>query len=103
MRTSKELKLKATPLQRVLGFDVAEEIYDLLPFEAQLIIDCKIEGYTEKDIAEAMGLAQQRVSEKFLQARQVLLTSKLHLILESRQYYREITPIVMEEENDERR
>ena len=92
----KEVKLANTPLQRILGFEVAEEIYDLLPLHAQVILDLKIEGYHEQDIGEAMGISQQYVSKIFRQSRAALLKSKLHLILEARQHYRETNPIVMD-------
>lgn len=93
---NKVLVLEPTPLQRVVGFEVAEETYDLLPLFAQLILDCKIEGYTEQDIAAALGLAQSTVNDTFKRARYALLKSKLRLILESRLYYRENHPIVMD-------
>jgi DNA-directed RNA polymerase specialized sigma24 family protein len=89
------LKLESTPLQKVLGFDVAEEIYDLLPLRAQIIIDCKIEGYTEQEIAEVLGVAQSTVSDTLKKARHTLVRSKLRLILESRQHYKESNPIVL--------
>lgn len=91
-------RLKLTPLQRIVGIDVAEEIYDNLPIYAQYILDLKIEGYTEHDIAAALGISQSRVSAIFSQAKYYLVDSKLHLILESRVIYRETHRTVMEKE-----
>jgi DNA-directed RNA polymerase specialized sigma24 family protein len=88
--------LQPTPLQRVVGFEVSEEIYDQLPLFAQCILDLKIEGYSEPQIASALGIAQSNVHMIFKQARHQLLKSKLHVILEARQVYRENTPIVMD-------
>lgn len=85
----KKNQLEMTPLQRIVGFDVAEEIYDNLPIFAQYILDLKIEGWTEQDIALALGCAQSTVNDTFRRARHYLLTSKLKLILETRVHYRE--------------
>ena len=93
----KKIDLEATPLQRVVGFEVSEEVYDMLPLLAQLILDCKIAGFTEQDTALALGVAQSTVNDTFKKARWVLLKSKLHLILETRQDYRERTPLVRED------
>lgn len=89
-------RLPPTPLQRIVGFEVAEEIYDNLPLYAQYILDLKIAGYSETQIAATLGVAQSTVNETFKRARYYLLESKLHLILEARIHYREINPIVME-------
>lgn len=94
----KEIKLEATPLQKLLGFEVAEEIYDMLPLTAQYIIDLKIENVPEQDIALALGCAQSTVNDTFHKARHALIKSKLYLTLEARQYYRETHPIVMGED-----
>lgn len=90
-------RLEMTPLQRIVGVDIAEELYDQLPLLAQYIIDLKIEGYKEQDIAKALGIAQSTVNDQFKRARYTLVKSKLHLILEMKQHYRETTPIVMDE------
>lgn len=91
-------RLEATPLQKIVGFEVAEEIYDLLPLNAQLIIDLKIEGWTEQEIAIALNCAQSTVNDTFKKARHTLLRSKLHMILEMRQHYRETHPQVLDED-----
>lgn len=94
--TEKELRLESTPLQKILGFEIAEEIYDMLPITAQLIIDLKIEGWTEQEIAKALDIAQSTVNDTFKKSRYILLKSKLHTILEVRQYYKETHPQVMD-------
>ena len=93
---TKRLRLEPTPLQKVLGFEVAEEIYDMLPLRAQLIIDLKIEGYTTREIAQALDIGQMTVQDTFIKARHSLLRSKMHLILESRVHYRETHEQVLE-------
>jgi DNA-directed RNA polymerase specialized sigma24 family protein len=92
------MKLEQTPLQKILGFELAEEIYDLLPLRAQVIIDLKIEGYTEQEIAQALDVAQSTISDTLKKARHVLVKSKLHLILESRQHYKDINPLVLDKD-----
>lgn len=88
-------RLPRTPLQQVLGFDVAEEIYDLLPMTSQIIIDLKIMGYTNHDIAECLGLPYTTVYDEFKRAQITLATSKLKQILDNRLHYRENHPIVL--------
>lgn len=92
----KKVRYERTPLQRVVGIDVAEEIYDTLPMFAQYILDLKIEGYTEKEIAQALGVSQSRVSEIFHQSRHFLIKSKLRLILDTRIFYRETHTTVLD-------
>lgn len=94
-------KLPQTPLQRVVGFDVAEEIYDDLPFVSQIILDLRMEGYVMQDIADTLGLPYTTVYDTFMRARHYLANSKLKLILETRQYYKENHPIVLDRYEDE--
>lgn len=86
-----------TPLQRTVGFDVAEELYDMLPIKAQLILDLKIEGYNDGEIAMALEIPRTTVIYIFRKARYSLLSSKLKLILDTRLYYKETHISVMEE------
>lgn len=83
-----------TPLEKVVGFEVAEELYDLLDINEQLILDLKIMGVTEHDIGEILGVSQSTVNVLHRQIRVKLADSKLRLILETRQYFRESNPIV---------
>jgi len=85
-----------TPLQKLLGFDVAEEMYDQLPLTVQLILDLKIEGYNDSDIARALGMPRVTVIDMFRRSRHTLLRSKLKLILETRVYYRETHTTVLD-------
>lgn len=82
-------RLSITPLQRVLGFDVAEEIYDELPFMAQIIIDLKIEGYTDSDIARCLNMPRTTVVDTFRRARNSVAMQKMKLVLETRVHYME--------------
>jgi len=88
--------LSMTPLQKLLGFDVAEEMYDQLPLTVQLILDLKIEGYNDSDIARALGMPRVTVIDMFRRSRHTLLRSKLKLILETRVYYRETHTTVLD-------
>ena len=84
-----------TPLEMVIGFAVAEELYDLLTMSEQLIVDLKIAGYSQQDIAELLGISQTSISIMFRRIRTKLAQSKLMQIIEIRQHYREITPTVI--------
>lgn len=85
---------RPTPLQGVLGFDAAEETYDLLDFREQLIIDLRIAGWSQHEIGEALGLSQGWVSIIFRRIRYKLADSNFKRTLEIRQYYKEEMPIV---------
>jgi predicted transcriptional regulator len=93
---NKELRLEQTPLEKILGFEAAEETYDMLPLLAQIILDLRIEGYTEKDIANVLGVAQSTVSLTIKRSRVALLQSKLYLVLELRAHYKETHVLVSE-------
>lgn len=94
-------KLPLTPLQKVVGFDVAEEIYDSLPFTSQIILDLKMEECTTQEIADVLGLPYTTVYDTFVRARHYLAQSKLRTILETRLYYKENHPIVAERYGDD--
>lgn len=92
-------KTPPTPLERIVGFPVSEELYDMLELYEQIILDLKIMGVTEQNIAEVLGISQSTVNVIFRRVRVKLADSKLRLILETRQYYRESNPIVAEVES----
>lgn len=94
MRTT---KLPPTPLQQVVGFDVAEEIYDNLPLSSQVIIDLRMAGFTLQDIAKCLGLPYTTVYDNLTRSRFHL--AKLKLTLEVRQFYKETHRIVAEDYN----
>lgn len=84
----------STPLQTILGFDAAEEVYDTLDLREQLIIDLKIAGWSQHEIGECLGLSQGWVSILFRRARYTLANSKLIQTIEVRQHFKEISPII---------
>jgi predicted XRE-type DNA-binding protein len=84
----------ATPLQLILGFDAAEELYDALDLREQLIIDLKIAGWSQHEIGEALGLSQGWVSILFRRSRFKLANSKLLHTLEIRQHFKDTSPIL---------
>ena len=94
MRTT---KLPKTPLQRLVGFEVAEETYDMLPFTAQIILDLKIEGWNDSDIARALGIPRVTCIDTFRRARYFLANSNIKRILETRVFYRETHSSVIDD------
>lgn len=88
-------RLPMTPLQRIVGFEVAEEIYDKLPLTSQVVLDLRMEGYTMQEIADTIGIPYTTVYDNFVRARFHL--AKLKLTLETRQYYKETHPIVIDQ------
>lgn len=94
-------RLNMTPLQRVVGFDVAEEVYDELPFNAQLVLDLLIEGYTQQDIADTLCIGQATVNDIIRRSRTSLAMQKAKLILETRIFYRETHTSVIDNPNDD--
>jgi len=94
MRTT---KLPKTPLQRLVGFEVAEETYDMLPFTAQIILDLKIEGWNDSDIARALNIPRVTCIDIFRRARYFLADSNMKKVLESRVYYREAHSSVLDD------
>lgn len=97
----RETKLPPTPLQKVVGFNVAEEIYDELPFTTQIIIDLRIEGLVLHDIAAVFEQPYTTIADNFYRARHYMAMQKFKAILENRQHYRENHPIVARDRRDE--
>lgn len=93
--------LPKTPLQTIVGFDVAEDTYDQLPFMAQLILDLRIEGWREMDIARALGIPQATVNDIFRRTRYALANSKLKMILETRVFYQETHYSVVDDPSED--
>ncbi len=73
-----------TPLEKAVGFLVAEETYDLLTFREQLIVDLLCAGYTHAQIGEVFDVSQPSVSSSVRRLRFKLADRKLQLILETR-------------------
>lgn len=94
----RQTNLPRTPLQKIVGFNISEEIYDQLPLVSQTIIDLKIEGYTYHEIADVLDLPYTTVYDMFMRSRYHL--AKLKLVLETRQYYKETHTLVPESHGD---
>jgi predicted DNA-binding protein YlxM (UPF0122 family) len=92
-------KLPKTPLQEIVGFDVAEEIYDQLPLSSQTILDLKMSGFSTQQIADCIGIPYTTVYDNLVRSRFYL--AKLKLTLEIRQYYKETHTIVAEGYNND--
>ena len=86
-----------TPLERVVCFSVSEQTYDRLTFVEQLIVDLKIEGYMNIDIAGLLGVRPVDIKHSLDQIRIKLAKSELQFHLEVKQHYRETTRPVLDE------
>ena len=73
-----------TPLEKAVGFLVAEETYDLLTFREQLIVDLLCAGYTHAQIGQVFDVSQPSVSSSVRRLRFKLADGKLQMILEAR-------------------
>lgn len=80
---------KQSPLERVAGFDVAEETYDALTFREQIVIDLLICGFTQSDIAKVFGVSQPSISSSVRRIRVKLATGKLKLVLDARMEFKQ--------------
>lgn len=75
MSTNKKNDQKKTPLQELLGFKVSEKVYDALEFDEQIIIDLKLAGWSQDQIAEKIGVPQSTIKVKMQQIRYKLANS----------------------------
>lgn len=82
-------QINKTPLERILGSDVAEEAYDRLTMTEQIIVDLVVEGWHQKDIADVLSISQPTVSVSIRRISYKLADSKLKKMLEVRQQYRD--------------
>ena len=80
-----------TPLQRVVGFHVSEQTYDLLDFTEQVVLDLMIEGWQNIDIAQLLGIRETKVKQIMIVIRAKLAGSMLYHHLEMKTYYKEQT------------
>ena len=78
-----------TPLEKAVGFSVAEETYDLLTFREQLIVDLLCAGYTHAEIGAVFDVSQPSISSSVRRLRFKLADGKLQMILEARQMLKE--------------
>lgn len=78
-----------TPLEKAVGFSVAEETYDLLTFREQLIVDLLCAGYTHAEIGSVFDVSQPSISSSVRRLRFKLADGKLQMILEARMMMKE--------------
>ena len=78
-----------TPLEKAVGFNVAEETYDLLTFREQLIVDLLCAGYTHAQIGEVFEVSQPSISSSVRRLRFKLADGKLQMVLEARMAFKE--------------
>lgn len=84
-----EMFAEITPLEKVVGFNVAEETYDLLSFREQLILDMLCAGFTHAEIGNVFDVSQPSISSSVRRLRFKLADSKLKMVLDARALYRE--------------
>jgi len=84
-----EMFSEITPLEKAVGFKVAEETYDLLTFREQLIIDLLCAGYTHALIGMVFQVSQPSISSSVRRLRFKLADGKLQMVLQARQDYKE--------------
>ena len=73
-----------TPLEAAVGFNVAEETYDLLTFREQLIVDLLCAGWTHAEIGTVFSVSQPSISSSVRRLRFKLADGKLKLVLDAR-------------------
>ena len=78
-----------TPLEAVVGFQVAEETYDMLTMREQIIVDLLCAGFTHAEIGSVFNVSQPSISSSVRRLRYKLADGKLQLVLEARQGLRE--------------
>lgn len=78
-----------TPLEAAVGFQVAEETYDLLTLREQLIVDLLCAGWTHAEIGNVFNVSQPSISSSVRRLRFKLADGKLQMILESRMAFKE--------------
>lgn len=74
-----------TPLQSVVGFNAAEEIYDELDFRDQLILDLMMCGWPQQAVAKLFGMSQGTLSVTFKGIRLKLANTTLMMKIQARQ------------------
>lgn len=85
----KEQFLEVRPLESIVGFKAAEEAYNLLDEQDQIIIDLLCNGWTYVEIGSIFGAGQSWVSTKVGRMRFKLADSTLRLTLEVRREFRD--------------
>lgn len=78
-----------TPLEAAVGFQVAEETYDLLTFREQLIVDLLCAGWTHAEIGTVFCVSQPSISSSVRRLRFKLADGKLRMILDARMALKE--------------
>lgn len=73
-----------TPLEAAVGFNVAEETYDLLTLREQLIVDLLCAGWTHAEIGSVFDVSQPSISSSVRRLRFKLADGKLRMILDAR-------------------
>ena len=81
------------PLERVVGFAVAEATYDLLNLREQLIIDLLAAEWTQTQIAQLFCVSQPSIASSVRRIRFKLADKQLRMVLDARMHFRETRPL----------
>jgi DNA-binding NarL/FixJ family response regulator len=79
-----------TPIQRSIGFRVAEDVLEDLPLGDYIVLECLGLGWQQQEIAELLGVDPSSVSIRLKQLRVLLADSQLHKMLLVRQYVKAV-------------
>jgi hypothetical protein len=93
----KRMQIMITPLQRAVGFHVSELTYDKLDWLEQIVLDLKIEGFTNVDIAGLIGKRPVDIKHIMEVIRTKLANSELRFHLEMRAFYKDQSVQVVDE------
>lgn len=73
-----------TPLERLIGFQFAEDIYDHLDLPDQIMLDLILEGWQQNDIAELFNVNKSWITKRLQRIRPYIAGTELTRILQLR-------------------
>lgn len=76
--------LPMSPLEKIIGFQFSEDIYDHLDLTDQITLDLLIEGWQQNDIADLFNVHKSWITKRLQRIRPYLANTELRRILELR-------------------
>ena len=73
-----------SPLERIIGFQFSEDIYDHLDITDQVLLDLLIEGWQQNDIADLFCVHKSWITKRLQRIRPYLADTELRRILQLR-------------------
>lgn len=86
-----------TPLEKVVGFHVSEQTYDRLALTEQVVVDLKIEGFPNTEIAALLGCRPTDINRILRMIQHKLAKSELRFHLDVKTYMQSQKEIVLDE------